>query len=410
MLESFGVSIWNTICLLAPSLLAGAAIAGILHAWLPPGWLGQRLSGAAGVFKAVLFGVPLPMCSCGVIPAGVSMRKQGASDQAAIAFLISTPQTGVDSILVSGSFLGWPFALFKVVVAAVTGIVGGLLAVDTRSESEIRGIGIVAHNISLPRSRRISMAISHSVEVIHSIWVWLAVGIILSAVIELWIAPSDWFQAVRDEGPLVSMLLVLMVSLPMYVCATASVPMAAALVAGGMSPGAAIVFLIAGPATNIATVGAILKQFGFRNLLVYLATLIVGSMAGGLLFENLLAGAESAPRGHVHDHEQAPSWVAIVAGLLLVAMMGWFALQDFRRWTQKRSRSAPLGTESTRTFAVSGMNCQACATKIEKELQKIDQIGSVRVDVVGGKVVVTGTADADTVRSGIRAAGFDAPA
>jgi uncharacterized protein len=410
MIQSLGLSVWNTTCLLAPWLLAGAAIAGVLHAVLPPGWLGRRFSGPAGVFKAVLLGVPLPLCSCGVIPAGISLRKQGASDQAAIAFLISTPQTGVDSILVSASFLGWPFAFFKVAVAAVTGIIGGLLSVDTRSEAEICANAPLAIRSTPPRRSRISPAIEHAVDVIQSVWGWLVIGIVLSAVIELWIVPSDGFQAIRDKGPLVSMILVLVVSLPMYVCATASVPMAAALVAGGLSPGAAIVFLVAGPATNIATIGSIMKQFGLRNLIVYLTTLIVGSLAGGMLFENLVAGAGARNVGHNHDHHEIPSWTSIVAAILLVSLMGWFAIQDIRRWARRRGLAGRPGLAESKTFSVTGMNCQGCVAKIEKELAKIDQIGSVKVDLDGGKVVVTGTADADTVRSGIRAAGFEVPA
>ena len=120
--------IWNITLVLAPWLLLGTAIAGILHVLLPPGLIHRQLRGRWGVLKAVVLGVPLPLCSCGVIPAGIGLKKDGASDGAAVGFLISTPQTGVDSILVSASFLGWPFALFKVGSAALTGLVGGALA------------------------------------------------------------------------------------------------------------------------------------------------------------------------------------------------------------------------------------------------------------------------------------------
>ena len=121
-------SLWQITLELAPWLLLGMAIAGLLHGLLPPDFVGRHLRGRAGVAKAVVLGVPLPLCSCGVIPTGLGLKKDGASNGASVGFLISTPQTGVDSILVSASFLGWPFALFKVAAAAITGLVGGWIA------------------------------------------------------------------------------------------------------------------------------------------------------------------------------------------------------------------------------------------------------------------------------------------
>ena len=124
---AFLEAIWHTTIELAPWLFLGAFISVLLHRFLPPGLLAKTLTGYRGIGKAVLLGVPLPLCSCGVIPAGLGLKKDGASDGSTTAFLISTPQTGVDSILVSAAFLGWPFAIFKVATAAVTGIFGGAL-------------------------------------------------------------------------------------------------------------------------------------------------------------------------------------------------------------------------------------------------------------------------------------------
>jgi len=121
-------AIWNIWLQLSPWLLLGALTAGVLHVLVPDGWLKKHLSGRGGVLKAVAIGIPLPLCSCGVIPVGLGLRKEGASSGAAVGFLISTPQTGVDSVLVSGTLLGWPFAVLKLMVALVTGLVGGLLA------------------------------------------------------------------------------------------------------------------------------------------------------------------------------------------------------------------------------------------------------------------------------------------
>ena len=119
---------WNILLALAPWLLVGMVIAGLIHGLLPRDFSKRQLRGPSGIFKAVALGVPLPLCSCGVIPAGLGLKKDGASDGASIAFLISTPQTGVDSILVASKFLGWPFALFKLGSAALTGVIGGFLS------------------------------------------------------------------------------------------------------------------------------------------------------------------------------------------------------------------------------------------------------------------------------------------
>ncbi|HPM83129.1 MAG TPA: permease, partial [Candidatus Anammoximicrobium sp.] len=241
----------------------GTLIAGLVHVLLSPGFIHRRLQGPTGVLKAVGIGVPLPLCSCGVIPAGLGLKKDGASDGACIAFLISTPQTGVDSILVSGSFLGWPFALFKVVVAAVTGVAGGWLVDALAGDRN----GEHGSPVDAPASRRggVRELVAHGLDIIRSIWLWLVFGVVVSAAINVFVPPS-YLSGLGSLGILPSAVAALAISVPLYVCATASVPIAAALVAGGLPTGAALVFLIAGPATNVATIGAVYRRYGGRVL------------------------------------------------------------------------------------------------------------------------------------------------
>jgi uncharacterized membrane protein YraQ (UPF0718 family) len=130
------LNIWNVWVELAPWLLLGALVSGVIHVFLPTDFVRRHLTGRGSIAKAVALGVPLPLCSCGVIPAGLGLKKDGASDGAAVGFLISTPQTGVDSVLVAAAFLGWPFALFKVVAATITGMTGGLLTAYMGGESK----------------------------------------------------------------------------------------------------------------------------------------------------------------------------------------------------------------------------------------------------------------------------------
>lgn len=348
---------WTVMLELAPWLLLGAAVAGLLHVLLPSGFVQRNLQGRAGVFKAVALGVPLPLCSCGVIPAGLGLKKDGASDGASVAFLISTPQTGVDSVLVSASMLGWPFALFKVVSAALLGIVGGLLTGS--------GQGPAAPAKVEKKSRPTWKAgVAHSVEMLRSIWGWLAFGVVASAAITV-LVPTGSLSSMSAAGGLLAMGAVLAISVPLYVCATASVPIAAALVAGGFPPGAALVFLIAGPATNVATLGAVYGAFGKRIVAVYLGTIVIGSVALGSAFDFLLDGTVVA----AHVHGSSP--VAAACAIALALAMALFAFESAAR----RLRRPPKGL----VLSVEGMTCGGCAKKVERAILEVPGVNAALV-------------------------------
>lgn len=348
---------WTVMLELAPWLLLGAAVAGLLHVLLPSGFVQRNLQGRAGVFKAVALGVPLPLCSCGVIPAGLGLKKDGASDGASVAFLISTPQTGVDSVLVSASMLGWPFALFKVVSAALLGIVGGLLA------GSGQGPAAPAKVEKKPRPTW-KAGITHSVEMLRSIWGWLAFGVVASAAITV-LVPTGSLSSMSAAGGLLAMGAVLAISVPLYVCATASVPIAAALVAGGFPPGAALVFLIAGPATNVATLGAVYGAFGKRIVAVYLGTIVIGSVTLGSAFDFLLDGTVVA----AHVHGSSP--VAAACAVALALAMAFFAVESAAR----RLRRPPKGL----VLSVEGMTCGGCAKKVERAILEVPGVNAALV-------------------------------
>ena len=306
---------------------------GMLHVLLPAGFIERRFKGMTGVIQAVLFGVPLPLCSCSVVPTGIGLKNEGASDGAAIGFLISTPQTGVDSILVSASFFGWPFAIFKMVAATATGVAGGwlaeFLATEEQGESQSKCPKCCQHQG--PVGAWWQRFWTHGVEVIRSIWVWLVIGIVLSGVLEI-LVPGSWYEMVNGWGLLPAMGIMLLVSTPLYVCATASVPIAASLVAGGFPPGAAMVFLMAGPATNVATISAIFGRFGWKTGMLYLVVIILGSILAGLGFDSLLA--VSLGEGAAHGHHEHRTWIHIVSAFLLATMLMTFAIQDLQKRLQ----------------------------------------------------------------------------
>jgi len=391
--------IWITWLELAPWLLLGAAIAGLLHALLPPSFLERRLAGRQGVTNAVLLGVPLPLCSCGVIPTGLGLKTQGASDGATVGFLISTPQTGVDSVLVTASFLGWPFALFKVAWAAATGLIGGWWA-DSASPSAATN-GTAQSSTNQPTGSRVREAIDHAIEMLRSIWRWIVIGVLLSAVIATWL-PTAGLAALSSYGGLPAMLAALVISLPLYVCATASVPIAASLVNAGLPAGAALVFLMAGPATNVATIGAVYRALGRRQLVVYLATIIGGSILGGLLFGQLVATSTDLVTEHVHK----TPWWAVACGLLLAALFAWFALEDLIRLLKHREDASTLPSV---TVGVEGMTCGGCVAKLEKAIARDPAVDSVDVHLKPGEAVARGTITVERLKQLVRDAGFTTP-
>lgn len=392
---------WDVLVELAPWMLLGTFIAGLVHVLLPSGFVRRRLRGPGGVLKAVGIGVPLPLCSCGVIPAGLGLKKDGASDGACIAFLISTPQTGVDSILVSGSFLGWPFALFKVLVAAVTGIVGGWL-VDALPSHQDRAAKIPASQAAQPGPRGLRELLAHGLDIVRSIWLWLVFGVLVSAAINVFV-PNSYLSGLGSLGILPSAVAALAVSIPLYVCATASVPIAAALVAGGLPTGAAMVFLIAGPATNVATIGAVYRQFGGRVVAIYLGTIIAGSVLGAVAYDAVLSGM--ATRTAAAHHHQTHPWWTQASGLVLLGLFAWFAVADVRGWWRRRM-SGTTGSQIELRIAVQGMRCANCVAHVERALQKLAGVESCIVRLDPGDAVVRGTAEEAAVRQAIRNAGY----
>jgi uncharacterized membrane protein YraQ (UPF0718 family)/copper chaperone CopZ len=393
-------AMWQVLLALAPWMLLGMAIAGLLHGLVPRDFIRRHLGGGSGVAKAVALGVPLPLCSCGVIPAGIGLKRDGASSGAAVGFLISTPQTGVDSVLVTASFLGWPFALFKVVAAGVTGLVGGWITDAATPVAPEPVDGVPAGEAGRLGWREM---LDHALDILRTIWRWIVFGVVASAAIEVFV-PDRWFTTIAGWGDAPAILAALAVSVPLYVCATASVPIAAALIAGGFPTGAALVFLMAGPATNVATIGAIFRAFGGRTLSIYLATIIVGSVGFGLAFDFLLDPGTAAT---TMQHEHAPWW-AVASAIVFCGLMLWFAVEDLR--DRLGRRTAGGAREATIEVAVAGMKCGNCASKLGRELRREQGVFAVDITVEPGRAVVRGVIDEARVRAAVERAGFVAVA
>jgi uncharacterized protein len=321
---------WAVLGDMAPYLLFGFGVAGVLSVVVSPEWV-QRHLGAAGlrsVVKASLWGVPLPLCSCGVIPVAASMRRHGASRAATTAFLLSTPQTGVDSIAVTYALLGPVFAIFRPISALVCGLVGGVLVMLL---GESRGNGAAPAEVPKcveecctgDRSRHILVRAARYglVTLPRDLGVALLVGVLLAGAMAA-LAPPNGLQVYLGGG-IASILLMMLVGIPLYVCATASVPIAAGLMYLGASPGAALAFLIAGPASNAAAFTTIWKVLGRRTALLYLLTVALSAVACGLLLNMLVPLVQSwLPR--LATGVQAPEeggWWSSAWAIVLLAVL-----------------------------------------------------------------------------------------
>jgi len=337
---------------LSPYLILGFLIAGVLHQVLKPAWLTRHVAGEdmKSVTLASLIGAPLPLCSCSVLPVAVSMRRSGASKGATTSFLISTPETGVDSITVSWALLGPALTLARFLGAIVSAIfVGGVVSWFVRRgfdrperEEGPRPTPAIedacGHTVSPPRGEALPRAPARTanaarerswvhrvlryafVEMMDDLAASMVVGILLSGLIAASI-PAEVFQSPIARG-FPGMLLMLAIGIPIYVCAAGSTPIAAALLLKGMSPGAAFVFLLASPATNVSSLVVLSRHLGKRVVLVQIAALSVVTLAlGGLV--DLLWGAIGADArislGAVEP--ESAGWFAIAAAVVLGAFL-----------------------------------------------------------------------------------------
>lgn len=320
------IDFWATLGEMAPYLLFGFFVAGLLSVLISPRQIETHLGGKGlwPVIKASLFGVPLPLCSCGVIPVAVSLRKHKASKAAAISFLLSTPQTGVDSILVTYSLLGPVFAVFRPVIAFVTGLIGGLgvEAFDKENEKMVHSepqCGDECCDIEKPKTNPILRIFkfgfwSMPADIGKSMLVGLIIAAILSVVI-----PPDFFVDKIGTG-IGAMVIMLFLGIPVYVCATASVPIAAVLLMKGLSPGAVIVFLMTGPATNAVGLATIYKSMGTRVAVIYLVTVVICALGSGLLLDYVL-NIELAARMADHGHSMLPEYIKHVSAIILLGVL-----------------------------------------------------------------------------------------
>jgi uncharacterized membrane protein YraQ (UPF0718 family) len=337
-LRTIGLDFWGTLTEMSPYLLFGFGVAGVLSVFINAQRVEQHLGGGGfwQVFKASLFGVPLPLCSCGVIPVSMSLHKHGASKGATVSFLLSTPQTGVDSILVTYSLMGPIFAIFRPLAAFVTGLLGGCLvnAVenhDIRHQPEKKAECTDPCCTNEKAESRLVRAFKHGfVTLPADIGRSMLIGLFIAALIAA-LVPENYFADKLSGGGnhILSMLIMMVVGIPVYVCATASVPIAVQLIAIGLSPGTAFVFLMTGPATNAATLATLASQVGKRAAAIFLLTVVVSSLAGGLILDAIFQGDVNQI---IHAHGfMLPGWFKGICAVVLLGVLSRGVVSQVRK-------------------------------------------------------------------------------
>ena len=401
---------------MSPFLLLGFLLAGLMHAFIPNRLYTTYLSGNSlkSVVYAALFGVPLPLCSCGVIPTAMSIRKEGASKGATVSFLIATPQTGVDSIFATYSLLGLPFAIIRPIVAFFTAIVGGQ-AVNLFNKKEV-----VAAEHTEQRDysekhhtfvEKIIEALRYGfIEMMGDIGKWLVIGLIVAGLITTFV-PQEFFAVFADNS-FMSILLVLCISIPMYVCATGSIPIAVALMLKGLTPGAALVLLMAGPAANAASILIINKVLGRKTLIIYLATIALGAIGFGLGIDYLLPREWFTPTlAKTADCcDNHVEWFSIGCTILLALLLIYALINHLRGHKHchcdEGDGTCEAHADQVRRFTIKGMNCSHCATNAENAIRKVEGVESVKVDLASETATIVGNAKDEDIAQAVEAIGF----
>lgn len=418
---------------MAPYLLLGFLIAGILHAFVPRTFYSHYLgkSNTSSVLMSLLIGIPLPLCSCGVIPTAVGMRKEGASRGATSAFLISTPQTGIDSILATYSVLGLPLAIMRPIIALITGLFGGIAtnllvkeddAVVAATENKKQEVS----KKSFVEKCRIALDYGFN-DMLMDIGQWLVIGLILAGLITIFV-PDNFFVSYQGNY-LLNMLIVLLIACPMYVCATGSIPVAAALMLKGLSPGAALVFLMAGPATNMASMMVLGKTLGRRSLLVYLGSILVGAIGFGILVDAFMpaewfdmSNTSAFHAACCHEEEALPWWQHALTILLVILLIRGLYLRfhghhchcgeeegchchEHECHCHEHSEENSNNNDM-KTFKVEGMMCNHCRAHVQQAIESVAGVTSVNVDLAAGTASVEGTASDEAIIEAVVKCGY----
>ncbi len=418
-------AIYDTYLSISPYLFLGLIFAGLLHIIFKKDFVAKHLgkNNFFSVIKAAILGVPLPLCSCGVIPTAMFLRREKASKGATMSFLISTPQTGVDSILATYGMMGPIFAIFRPIAAFITGILGGaitnifdkdntdfkLMQVEADASSCCSSGSCHSHeNSSDKHDTKISKIWSGMnyafVEFLDDISGHLIVGVILAGLISFLI-PDNFFTNYGGDG-LVGMLIMIAVGIPLYVCATSSIPIAVSLMLKGISPGAAFVFLVVGPATNAATITLIANTLGKKLMVIYLSVISIFAIISGLVL-NMIFNIFGQPKLMLMQHEMTNNWFVYLTTAIFSILLIASLYRKFRNKFIKTPKLENLDvSKKNNIFKIEGMTCNHCVANVKNALESVQGVTDVKINLALKTAVIEGNFDDSEIADSIEKAGY----
>ena len=407
-LQSFFTSLLNVVCEMAPYLLLGFLIAGVLHVFVPQRFYANYLSrkNRLSVLWAALLGVPLPLCSCGVIPTAIGLKNEKASKGAIASFLIATPQTGIDSILATFSLMGLGFAIIRPVAALITGVCGGLLVNRLVREDEYCSLDDNSQLSTVNSQLKMWRVLKYAYyDMIRDIGLRLLIGLVVAALIQVAV-PDEFFLSFGSQ-PLLQMLVILAIAVPMYICSTGSIPVAAALMMKGLSPGAALVMLMAGPAVNLASILVVHKSMGRRFTSIYLMTIIGFAVLFGLLLNateqlSIINFQLSINNSCCMSASALPSPFKLVCATVLTLLIVFALMMKlFSKFTTKK----PLDPDVT-VYRVEDMHCSHCEAAVVRAVENLPDVEKAKASASANTLTIKGSATEEAIRKAVEGIGY----
>ena len=420
-------------------LMLGITLVGIFNLFVNRDTIAKQLGKSSfwSSVKACALGVPLPLCSCAVVPTGLYLKDKGASTATTTAFLISTPQTGVDSIVATYGMMGPLFAWYRPVAAFVSGVLGGFVvglfdknrkknnasAIELHNDDEHIHLdgdscsvgtctsGTCGAHKEIPKSAPWGTKIVNTmryayIETVGDIAVHFLVGLVIATLITMFL-PTELIMRANLSSGILAMLLMIAIGLPMYICSTSSIPIAVSFILKGISPGAAFVFLFMGPFTNAASLSILAKKLGKKVVALYVTVTAVFAVLFGLLLDFIIArfGLNiNVAQMASHAAEGITTFQAIVAivfAILLLYSLGGNIMNKF-----KAAKANKKTDSEGKTYDIYGMTCNGCSSRLQAQFLKNESIQNAVVDHENNKATIYGDVSDETVKTIVEAAGF----
>ncbi len=387
---------------MAPYLLLGFLIAGMLHVFVPQKFYAKYLSrnNKLSVVWAALLGIPLPLCSCGVIPTAIGLKNEKASKGAIASFLIATPQTGIDSILATFSLMGLGFAIIRPTAALITGVCGGLLVNRLVHDDDV--VDMDSCSCQAEKGNRIWRVLKYAYyDMLRDIGLRLLIGLVVAALIQ--VAVPDEFFLQFGSQPLLQMLVLLVIAVPMYICSTGSIPVAAALMMKGLSPGAALVMLMAGPAVNMASILVVHKSMGRRFTSIYLMTIVGFAILFGLLLNATGIDFTVAAQNDCCTSKSAlpGTFKLICATLLTLLIIFALMMKLFSKFTSKETLAPDVVV-----YRVEDMHCSHCEAAVVRAVEEVPGVEKAKASASANTLTIKGSATEEAIRTAVEGVGY----